>query len=318
MKNLPDLRSLQSFVTVARESNVSRAAEALHLTQPAISLQLKRLSADTGLKLFNRTSKGVELTRDGAALLIKAEQVLATLEDFRQTASRMIGTVRGSLRIGTVIDPDFIRLGQFLSAMAQSAPELRTQLAHGMSGDVPVRLLRGEIDVGYFLGDLEDGNWATGSEAARAASHFHHRILTHFKYRIVAPAGWEQRTAGRDWKALAELPWIGTPPASVHNRLLNRIFSRLGVTQNQVAVVDQETSMLAMVRSGVGLSLCREAIALHEKQIHGLVVVEQAEIDTKLGFLTLSSRQGEPAIELALELVKKIWISGSIAVDRRA
>lgn len=307
MKNLADLRSLQSFVTVARESNVSRAAERLHLTQPAISLQLKRLAAETGLKLFTRTSRGVELTRDGAALLVKAEQVLAALEDFRQTASRMTGTVRGTLHVGTVIDPDFIRLGQFLRAVAQTAPDLQTQLAHGMSGDVPVRLLRGEIDVGYFLGDPENGPPAPGPETARSESPFHYRALTRFKYRVVAPAGWEQRTAGRDWKALAELPWIGTPPASVHHRLLSRLFSDLGVTQNQVAVVDQEPSMLAMVRSGGGLSLCRESIALNEKQIHGLVVVDHAEIDVKLGFLTLASRKGEPAIDLAFDLITKIW-----------
>ncbi|AOZ70054.1 LysR family transcriptional regulator [Rhodobacter xanthinilyticus] len=306
MRTPIDLRSLHAFVTVARESNVSRAAEALHLTQPAISLQLKRLATETGLTLFHRTSKGVELTRDGAALLVKAEQVLAALEDFRQTAHRMTGTVRGALRVGTVIDPDFIRLGQFLSAMAQAAPELRTQLAHGMSGDVPVRLARGEIDLGYFLGDLDEETAAPG-----AAPQFHHRALTRFRYRVIAPAGWEQRTAGRDWKALAELPWIGTPPASVHHRLLNRLFSGLGVTQNQVAVVDQEPSMLAMVRSGGGLSLCRESVALNEKQIHGLVVVEDAALEVTLGLVTLASRKGEPAIELGFDVIRKIWNLGA-------
>ncbi|WP_017998865.1 LysR family transcriptional regulator [Paracoccus sp. N5] len=303
MMDPTDLRTLRSFVTVAREGNISRAAEVLHLTQPAISLQLKRLSRDTGLVLFRRTSKGVELTRDGAALLVKAEQVLAAMADFGQTARRMTGAVRGTLRVGTIVDPDFIRLGQFLGDLVKAAPELRTQLIHGMSGDVPVRLLRGEIDAGYFLGDL-DGEGTGGAEAA----HFHYRRLTRFKYRVIAPAGWERRTEGLGWKELAALPWIGTPPASVHRRLLDRIFSGLGVAQNQVAVVDQEPSMLAMVRSGVGLSLCRESIAWHEKQVHGVVVVDQAEVEATLGFLALASRQGEPGIDLAFEILGKIWM----------
>lgn len=311
MKTPPDLRTLQSFVAVAREGSVSRAADLRHLTQPAISLQLKRLSESTGLSLFTRTARGVELTRDGAALLVKAEQVLAALEDLQQTARRMTGTVRSTLRVGTVIDPDFIRLGQFLRAIVAAAPELRTQLTHGMSGDVPVRLLRGEIDVGYFLGNLEDGTWTSGQEPERAGSHFHYSVLTRFKYRVIAPAGWENRTADRDWRSLAGLPWIGTPPASVHHRILKRLFEGLTVRQNEVAVVDQEQSMLAMVRSGVGLALCRESVALYEKQIHGLVVVNEAEVEADLGFLTLASRRAEPSVELAVELVKKIWNAGT-------
>ncbi|WP_111432055.1 LysR family transcriptional regulator [Rhodobacteraceae bacterium DSL-40] len=307
MKHPVDLRTLRSFVTVAREGNVSRAADVLCLTQPAISLQMKRLSESTGLTLFVRTAKGVDLTQDGAALLVKAEQVLGALEDFSQTARRMKGTVRGTLRLGTVIDPDFIRLGQFLHAMIAAAPELRTQLTHGMSGDVPVRLLRGEIDVGYFLGDPADGPWVAGQEQDSAESVFNHAVLTRFKYRVIAPAGWKNRTAGLDWKELASLPWIGTATASVHRRLLDRLFGELGVEQNEVAVVDQEASMLAMVRSGVGLCLCRESMALYEEQVHGLVLVDRAAVETTLGFLSLASRQAEPSIELAFDLIAKIW-----------
>ena len=312
MKHPADLRTLRSFVTVAREGNVSRAAELLHLTQPAISLQLKRLAADTGLTLFRRTPKGLELTRDGEALLVKAEQVLAALMEFGLTARRMTGVVRGTLRIGTIVDPEFTRLGQFLKAIVDAAPELQTQLAHGMSGDVPERLLRDEIDVGYFIGDIEAGDW--GAEAG-GTSPFRHVSLTRFRYRVIAPRGWERRVAGLDWMSLADLPWIGTPPASVHNRLLKRIFLPLGVRQNRVALVDQEPSMLALVRSGVGLCLCRESIALHEGQANGLVVLDQVSIETTLGFLALISRELEPATALALETVAHLWQGATPSAD---
>ncbi len=65
--------------------------------------------------------------------------------------------------------------------------------------------------------------------------------------------------------------------------------------------------MLAMVRSGVGLCLCRESIALYEEQVHGLVVVDRAAVETTLGFLSLANRHAEPSIELAFDLVAKIW-----------
>ncbi|MFT6533961.1 MAG: DNA-binding transcriptional LysR family regulator [Limimaricola cinnabarinus] len=300
MKHPADLRSLHSFVTVAREGNVSRAAALLHLTQPAVSLQLKRLSEYTGLVLFRRTARGLELTRDGETLLKKAERVLEAVEEFSHAARRMTGTLSGTLRIGTIVDPDFIRLGRFLAELLEAAPGLQAELVHGMSGDVPVRLQRGEIDMGFMLDE-------SLADMPVQGAPFHHQTLTRFRYLVIAPAGWERRVAGLGWAGLAELPWVGTPPASVHHRLLERRFRETGAEQNRVALVDQEPSMLAMVRSGVGLSLCRESIALYEKQANGLVVVEGMPLDTTLAVLVPETRRYEPAIDLSLVLLSRIW-----------
>jgi DNA-binding transcriptional LysR family regulator len=106
-----DLQILRAFVLAAREGSVSRAAARLHLTQPAVSLQLKRLAEDTGLQLFTRTPHGLALTADGAALLPQAERVLAAVGDLQQAARNLQSTVRGALRIGTILDPEFTRLG---------------------------------------------------------------------------------------------------------------------------------------------------------------------------------------------------------------
>jgi DNA-binding transcriptional LysR family regulator len=308
MKPLADLRTLRSFVTVAREGNVSRAAERLHLTQPAVSLQLKRLAEEAGLELFRRTAKGLDLTPDGELLLKKAEQVLKAVDELGQTARRMTGSVRGTLRIGTIIDPDFIRLGSFLAGLLEAAPELRTELVQGMSGDVPVRLDRGEIDAGFML---EDSGAVQGTVfgGSALATDLLFRPLTSFAYRILAPAGWQRRTAGLDWAGLARLPWIGTPPRSIHSRLLDRRFEEAGVVQNRVALVDQEPSMLAMVRSGVGLSLCREAIALHENQVRGLTIVGEHRLPATLGFSMATSRMEEPSLALALQTLERVWAS---------
>jgi DNA-binding transcriptional LysR family regulator len=297
MRHLTDLRSLQSFVTVAREGNVSRAADLLALSQPAVSLQLKKLAADTGLELFRRVATGLELTPDGAALLVKAEQVLAAMIDLDQTARGRTGQVRGTLRIGTIIDPDFIRLGGFLAALVDRAPQLQAQLFHGISGEVPPRLHRDEIDIGFVL----DAPQPAGADL------LHHRKLTEFRYRVIAPAGWARRVEGLGWADLAALPWIGTPPQSIHHRLLKRRFADHGVVQNSVALVDQEPSMLAMVRSGVGMSLCRESIALHEKQANGLVVVEALAVETSVGIAALQRRCEEAPIALALDVLAKLW-----------
>lgn len=302
-----DLRTLKAFVTVAREGNVTRAAEQLHLTQPAVTLQLKRLAADTGITLFRRTSTGLELTHQGALLAAKAEQVLAALVDFGQTAGHLATRVRGKLRIGTIIDPEFTRLGAFLKALIENGPGIETTLRHGMSGDVPEGLRRNELDAGFFLGDPNDFDPASELCGEGAAKLFHGRELAQLTYRVVAPPSLASFVRGADWTQLAALPWIGTPPASVHNRLLTRLFTDLGLRQNFVAQVDQEASMVAMVRTGVGLSLCRESIALHEQQAHGLIVADAVTIGTTLSFLCLEARREDPTIAAAFDAIRRVW-----------
>ncbi|SHN17455.1 LysR family transcriptional regulator [Roseibium suaedae] len=307
MTNSVDLRTLRAFIAAAREGNVTRAAEQLHVTQPAVTLQLKRLAADTGLTLFRRTAKGLELTQEGALLAAKAEQVLAALTDFGQTAGRLSTRARGKLRIGTIIDPEFTRLGAFLKALIESGPGLETTLRHGMSGDVPERLKRNELDAGFYLGDPQDYDPATEIAGENAAPLFHARELAQLTYRVVAPPSLAAFVRGADWAKLASLPWIGTPSASVHNRLLSRLFSDLGVWQNIVAQVDQESSMVAMVRTGVGLSLCRETIALHEQQANGLTIADNVKISTSLSFLCLDARTGDPSIRSAFDAIRRVW-----------
>ena len=80
------LQSLRAFVTVAREGSVSRAAIRLHLTQPAVSLKLKQLQDELGLKLFLRKPQGLVLTPDGQALLPPAEKALAAVAAILLTA----------------------------------------------------------------------------------------------------------------------------------------------------------------------------------------------------------------------------------------
>ena len=301
-----DPRLLHAFVTVAREGNVSRAAQRLFLSQPAVSLQLKELADFTRLRLFTRVPNGVLLTHDGETLLACAERALKGLNDFAATAQRMKGGVRGALRVGTILDPDFIRLGAFLHELVDLAPEVQPELQHGMSGTSLAKLLEGTIDVGFYLGDAS-ADAASFAPRKTALPALHSVGLTRFTYRVLAPAGWAPQVLGKDWSALVKLPWILTPPESAHARLLAEILEPLGLKQNGVALVDQEASMLALVRSGVGLSLARDAVAMRASQAYGLVIADRISIDAMLSFVCRASRQDEPAIAAAQEALGRVW-----------
>ncbi|MGR2739704.1 LysR family transcriptional regulator [Billgrantia sp. Q4P2] len=295
-----DLPALRAFVTVAREGSVSRAAERLHLTQPAVSLKLKHFQEELGLTLFHRRPQGLALTPDGHALLPAAERALAAMAAFEQSARALHSTLRGRLRIGTIVDPEFIRLGAFLHRLVERAPMLETELQHGMSGSVLEWIRRGELDVGFFLAPPGEG---PGPEAAGIV----HRELTHFHYHVVAPPGWGSRVANSDWVSLAALPWIVTPGLSAHHRLLRGVLEPLGAALKGVAQVDQEACMLDLVRAGVGLSLARDALAMAERQERGLVIVEGVRLPCALCFVWQRERSEEPAIAAAMEVLESVW-----------
>ncbi|MBS0341595.1 MAG: LysR family transcriptional regulator [Proteobacteria bacterium] len=292
-----DLSILRAFAAVAREGNVSRAAQRLHLSQPAVSLQLKRLAEITGLTLFSRTSQGLALTSDGAALLPQAERVLSAMADFQSSAQRLHTTVRGTLRIGTILDPEFTRLGAFLRELVEGAPQVATELRQGMSGSVLAQVGAGDLDVGFYLGDAQ----------AQAGGPFAARTLSRFHYRVVAPAGWGPRVRGRDWKGLAALPWVATPPESAHHRLLAGVFQSRALEPRRVALVDQEASMLDLIKSGVGLSLVRDSIAIRESQAHGLVIADKVQLECALQFVCLAARVQEPVVASAWSALGRAW-----------
>ncbi len=131
--------------------------------------------------------------------------------------------------------------------------------------------------------------------------------MTQFTYRVLAPAGWGPQVQGRDWRALAALPWIITPPASAHHRLLAQVLGPLGIAPKRAALVDQEASMLDLVRSGVGLSLVRDSIAMHEAQTRGLVIADKVSLGCTLCFVYPAAKSHELVIGAALQALDNVW-----------
>lgn len=290
--------NLRSFVTVAHEGSLSRAAECLFLTQPALSLQIKKLQTQLDLILFKRTPRGMRLTEAGQQLLPSAERVLRSTGEFSAAAAGLKDAIMGQLQLGTILDPRFLRLGSFLSSLAERHPALTFELKHGMSGTVAKLVEDNQLDIAYTLGH-------PGLEELR--DRFHLISLTEFSYRVVAPPGWAVQVRGKSWRELAVLPWIGTPPDSVHNQLLSRIFAAQSVKQNVVAQVDLEPSMMDLVVSGVGMAIARHSLALEAAHNQGVVIADAVSVDAEMCFICRADRRNEPSIRAALTVIEQIW-----------
>lgn len=286
-QSINDLQHIRAFVAVAREGSLTKAAKLLNLTQPAVSLQLKNLQDQLKLRLLMRSPRGLTLTADGIKLLPYAQQILESISSFEVAADNLVSILSGTVSIGTILNPQTIRLGAMLQYMANRYPEVRTRLRHSMTGQILEQLASGALDVGFYL----------GTPAESDGVELHAVALMPITYYVIAPKGWQERINGLGWAELAELPWIWTPPTSMHHRLLTHAFDSVGAKPQVAAEVDLEASMIELVRAGVGLSLARDSVAIDEAQKYGAAISREVPIEIPLSFICLLRRREEPLIE---------------------
>jgi DNA-binding transcriptional LysR family regulator len=309
MNDLPRLQALRCFITVAREGTVSRAATLLHLTQPAVSLQLKGLEESTGLQLFNRTPGGFTLTEAGAALLPLAHRTVSASADFRTAADSLRESLRATLRVGTILDPESIRLGPFVGSLATSSKKTEVFLRYGMSDDVLTQIGKGELDVGYYIDATPSESLASGTMPERTIEDgkFGLMALMRYDYRVIAPRQWSDKVLGKDWADLIDLPWITTPQASAHRRLIDDVFRPTGSLPKRIAFAEHEDAMIEFVEAGNCLSLVRDCVLDRITRNRNFVIADKLALTCDLSFACLTSRRHEPMISQAFSAMQAVW-----------
>ena len=138
-------------MTVAEHGNLTRAAAALHLAQPSLSTQLKRLERDLGTQLFERVPRGVALTPAGAALLPIARQALADVEQIRRTANELTSPDGGTLRVGATPSLSSVLLPAALTAFHTQHQRVALEFVEAGSEDLIERLERDELDLALVI-----------------------------------------------------------------------------------------------------------------------------------------------------------------------
>lgn len=299
-----EIYQLRTFLMVARLGHVTRAAERLHLTQPAVSKQIKALEEELGVALFDRTPSGVALTRAGSALLPRAEAALNAALDMVHAAAALRTELAGVVRLGTIIDPEFIRLGRFLGTVLRYHPLIDFKLSHGISGWVLEQIEAGRLDAGFYLGPLR-------SPAVRGVE------LRMLNYLIAAPADWRRRwdvteaeaADSMPWSLLARLPWIGTPPASSQNRLVREMFAAVGREFTTTVEADQEASMIELVRRGVGLCMVRDDLAQAAAARGEIAVWPELAQPCPLSFVYAAEAAESPLMQALITIQTDLWRS---------
>ncbi len=140
-----DLRQLRSFVTIADAAGFGRAAVRLHLSQPALSRQIRALESELGVQLFDRIGRRIQLTSEGEDLLRRSRNLLREADSLGERARALKGGQSGVLRVGAT--PQLIEslLAVFLMHYRRRHPGVEVHLAEDGGASLPGRLERGEV-----------------------------------------------------------------------------------------------------------------------------------------------------------------------------
>ncbi|MCA9533363.1 MAG: LysR family transcriptional regulator [Myxococcales bacterium] len=145
-----NIDQLHAFLHVAELGSQSRAAERLHVTQPALSRRLRELEASLGVALFRRTGRGVALTPAGAELRRRAAPLVGELDRLAQDLAADSGVLRGEVRLATPPSVGVELAGEVVAQMRSEHPEVKLCVSVALTGEIREGLLRGELDLGVL------------------------------------------------------------------------------------------------------------------------------------------------------------------------
>jgi len=243
-----DLRRLGHFLAVADHGGFTRAAKAVFVSQPALSLAVRELEDELGTELFYRVGRQVRLTPAGQALLGPARQALRDVDTARAAVASVTGLLTGSLTLGSLptlaADPLAGLVGRFRTAHPGVLVDLA---APEDTADLAGLLQTGECELGL-------------AEGATLPAGLTTRELTRQRLLVILPPG-TTRPAQLAVGELGSLPFIAAPRGTSSRRLLDEALTSVGLSPSIAVVTAQREAILPLVLAGAGAALLPEPLA---------------------------------------------------------
>jgi DNA-binding transcriptional LysR family regulator len=302
------LKQIRVFVEVARHLSFVRAAEALHLTPPAVTMQVKELEGTIGLPLFDREGRKVTLTTAGEYLLLHARRVLTALKDAEDAMARLKRVEAGALDVGLVSTAKYF-VPQLLARFREEHPGIEVRLHVCANREQLLALLRGnEIDLAVMGRPPKE--LATRAEAFAA----HPQVF-------VAPPGHPlARTAPVAARELEAFPFIVREPGSGTRKHMEDFFHAHHIAPRVAMAMPSNESIKQAVMAGMGLSfLSLHTIGLElRNHLIAVVPVEHTPIVRTWNVVHLASKVLSPAAEALRYFILEHGEAHLAAHDRAA
>lgn len=234
------LRALRTLVAIARHGTFARAADALGLTQSAVSLHVKALEQEFRAVLFDRSRRRPALTEAGRVALERAQAILAAYDGIAGELADGPG-LRGRLRLGAIQSALSGRLPEALGRLKRLHPLLHVSVAGGMSAELALRVASGDLDAAITTEPVKP--YPAGLAFAPIFSD---------RFWVVAPPGLEQADArelltGRPFLRFDKRAWAG--------RMIEEELRRQGLRVSEETELDSQEALARMAASGLGVAV---------------------------------------------------------------
>ncbi|NKI96867.1 LysR substrate-binding domain-containing protein [Rhizobacter sp. SG703] len=226
-----DLRDLRYFETIAELQHLGRASARLHRTQPALTSSVRRLEADCGAALFERSGRGIRLTEAGKVLLKWAQRMRFDVEDAKRELQSIGAGLSGHVRIGIVPTAAQFLLPAVARQLLREAPDVTLRTVVGLIDSLKPQLRAGELDLMVGTESAAEDGWVSNA-------------LAEDMIVVAASARHPVFRSAMTLRNLADHSWALQPPGAPTRDWLDHAFDRQGLPRPRVQV---ETTMLLML-----------------------------------------------------------------------
>jgi DNA-binding transcriptional LysR family regulator len=240
-----DPRRLRVLQAVAVHGSVAGAADALHLTPPAVSQQLLALERETGASLIDRAGRQVRLTAAGRLLAAHGERVAAQLRQAERDLAELTGQASGPVRIAAFQSVMAPLIGPALRDLAAASPAVQPVVAERYGPAAVAELRLGDLDI--VLTEYDAAS-APPAEPGLGLQH-----LAFDPYLLVIPPDWQ--VTPRSLGDLAGRPWVAGPPGTACDHALQRLATEAAIAIPAGDVCVEFPSVLALVAAGRGAAI---------------------------------------------------------------
>jgi DNA-binding transcriptional LysR family regulator len=251
-----ELRQLEYFVAVAEECHFTRAAKRLHVAQSGLSASIRSLERELGASLFLRSTRQVELTPAGRALLVEARRALSATDAAKDAVAAVQGLLRGSLAIGSLQCLHVVHLPAVLARFLAAHPGLEIRLRQGGSGELIEQVRAGRLDLAFV------------SRPARCPDDVVVGPLA--SEPLVLACALEHPFAARAQVELVELraeQFVDFHPDWGTRDLVDNVLAAAGVERRVSLEVTDVHSLLDLVTFGLGVALVPQSFAVKTDRV---------------------------------------------------
>ncbi|MGB0388541.1 MAG: LysR family transcriptional regulator, partial [Ardenticatenaceae bacterium] len=293
-----ELNHLRTFIAVAEERNVTKAARRLFMTPPSVSAQIKALERELKVTLFVRSSKGMSLTEKGAILKVKAEQTLQAAQALLNSASDLQSDLMGRVTVGLNASASFLQVPQLTKRLRTRYAGIQLAFVNSVSGHILQALRNGTLDAGYVFGDIPDPK-------ITASRLFSAELV------VAAPKAWEEQIRAATWQQIARLPWIHSDSYCPFQNIIDDLFQHKSPSTAQkkepITQSSDERTKYELVCAGVGITLLEKSEAQEAQRAGKLLIWQTDPIYCDLFFAHLNTRRNDPLIKALTAEVMPLW-----------